>query len=393
LDRVIRREFRLVEGDAFNTSKQRRSKQRIQNLGFFRTVDIESEPGSAPDRAVIKVKVEEQSTGDLSFGAGFSSGAGPLANVGVRERNLLGRGQDLQLSGTISGAQSQLDLSFTEPYFLERNLSAGFDLFRIENNQSQRSFDLRRTGGSLRTAFSWKEKVRQTVRYTLQDKTISDIDDDASQLVKDEEGKSIESTLGHELKYDTRDNRFDPREGFVLRLRNDLAGLGGSKRFIRSSIGGGYYYPVLENFTASALGEIGNVIGIRQDTRISDRKFVGGNDCRGFAFSGVGPRDAVSDDPLGGKNFYTGSLQLGFPLGLPDEFDIRGRLFTDICAAWNLDKTNLNVQDVSTPRASIGFGFTWRSPFGPIIIDFGFPVFKEDFDKTEALNFSFGTQF
>ena len=393
LDRVIRREFRLVEGDAFNTTKQRRSRQRIQNLGFFRTVKVESERGSTPDRAVIKAEVEEQSTGDLSFGVGFSTSSGPLGNISLNERNLLGRGQDLRISATVSESQTSFNLGFTEPYFLNRNLAAGVDLFRIEDDSDRQSFESVRTGGSLRAGFSWQERLRQTVRYTLERDEIKDVDDDAAQLVRDELGTFTESVVGHELTYDKRDSRFDPREGFILRLRNDVAGLGGSERFLKSTFGGGYYYSVAEDWTLAVRGEVGNIFGIGQDTRISNRFFLGGTNCRGFEFAGVGPRDRISEDPLGGKQFYTGTLEFAFPLGLPDEFDIRGRFFSDICSAWDLDRSNSDVQDESTPRISAGAGVTWRSPFGPIIIDVGFALRKEDFDETELLNFSFGTQF
>ncbi|MFQ5468435.1 MAG: BamA/TamA family outer membrane protein, partial [Kiloniellaceae bacterium] len=229
--------------------------------------------------------------------------------------------------------------------------------------------------------------------YTLEDQEILNVDENASILVKEEEGRFIESRVGHELNYDTRDNRFDPHEGFVVRLRNDFAGLGGDVFFFKSSVGGAYYYPITESWTASTRGEIGNIFGLGQDTRITDRKFVGGRDCRGFQSSGIGPRDRVSDDPLGGKNFYTASLELGFPLGLPDEFDIRGRIFTDACAAWGLDSSLVDVQDESAPRVSVGGGISWNSPFGPIVVDLGLAVIKEDFDQTEVLNFNFGTQF
>ncbi len=393
LDRVIRREFRLVEGDAFNTSKMRRSRQRIQNLGYFQTAKVESIPGSTADRAVIRVEVEEQSTGDLTFGVGFSTSGGVLGNVGLQERNFLGRGQDVRVSSTLSTEQTAFNFSFTEPYFLGGNVSAGVDLFRIENNSDDQSFDVVRNGGSLRTGFSWQEHLRQTVRYTLEDQEITDIDSDASRLVKEEEGRFIESTIGHDLTLDRRDSRFDPREGYMIRLRNDVAGLGGDVRFLRSSLGGSYYLPVAEDWTLAAKGEIGSIIGLGEDTRISDRFFIGGRNCRGFQFAGIGPRDRVTDDALGGKNFYTGTLEFSFPLGLPDQFDIRGRLFGDICSAWDLDRANADTVDVNTPRTSVGAGLTWSSPFGPIVIDIGYAVNKEDFDQTEVLNFSFGTQF
>jgi outer membrane protein insertion porin family len=393
LDRVIRREFRLVEGDAFNTAKLRRSRQRIRNLGFFRTVDVETQQGSTPDKTVVAVEVEEQSTGDLTFGAGFSTSAGPVGNAGIRERNLLGRGQDLRLNFTLSGEQSQIDLSFTEPYFLGRNLAAGFDVFRIESDDDERSFDLERTGASLRTGFNYNENLRHVLRYTLENQNITNVDADAPLLVKGEAGSFLESTVSHELLWDTRDSRFDPREGLALRLRNEVAGLGGDVFFLKSSVGGEYHYPIGDDWTISVDGEVGNMFGLGQDTRISNRYFIGGGNCRGFAFAGVGPRDRPTEDALGGKNFYTGTLELGFPLGLPEEFDIRGRIFTDVCSAWDLDKSNANVLDENTPRISVGTGISWQSPFGPIILDLGFAVIDEDFDQNELLNFSFGTQF
>ena len=393
LDRVVRREFRLVEGDAFNSAKLRRSRERIQNLGFFRSVDVANKQGSAADKTVITVGVEEQSTGDLTFGAGFSTSSGPVGNITLRERNLLGRGQDLSVGFTLSGAESQVDLSFTEPYFLNRDLAAGFDLFRTTNKKRQRSFNLERTGGSLRAGFSYTENLRHIVRYTVDSSTISNVSSDASLLVKDEQGTFLSSAVSHELSYDTRDSRFDPREGGVVRLRNSVSGLGGDVRYVKSSIGGAYHYSFIENWTASTDAEVGNIIGLGQDTRISDRYFIGGNDCRGFRFAGVGPRDGPTGDPLGGKQFFTGSLELGFPLGLPEEFNIRGRLFADVCSAWGLDRTNAGVQDSTSPRVSVGSGLSWQSPFGPIIIDLGFAVIKKNFDRTELISFSFGTQF
>lgn len=393
LDRVIRREFRLVEGDAFNAAKLRRSRQNIQNLGFFRSVDVNSNPGSQPDRTVIGVEVQEQSTGDLTFGAGFSTRLGPVGNVGMRERNLLGRGQDLRVGFTLSGAQSELNLSFTEPYFLNRNLAAGFDLFRVINNDKERSFDEQRLGGSLRAGFNWGEDLRQVVRYKIEDQKIENVDANAALLVKEEEGQSLESSVSQTLTFDTRDNRFDPRKGFVVNLSTEVAGLGGDVFHFKPSLGGNYYFPVATDWTLGLGAEIGTIIGLGEDTRISDRYFIGGRDCRGFQFAGVGPRDRPSDDPLGGKNFYTGTVELGFPLGLPDEFKIRGRIFSDVCAAWDLDRTNAEVQDSSAPRVSIGTGISWQSPFGPVVIDLAVAAIKEDFDQTEVFSFSFGTQF
>lgn len=396
LDRVIRREFRVVEGDAFNTSKLRRSRQRVQNLGFFKTVTVENEPGSAPDRTIVKVEVEEQSTGDVTFGAGFSSADGPIGNIGIRERNLLGRGQDLRLGFTLAGEATELDFSFTEPYFLDRNLAAGIDLYRTTSDRSDESgYEEERLGGSVRAGFDLTDEFRNVVRYTLENRDITDVDNDASLLVRSEKGATLRSGISNELTYDTRDSRFDPREGVISSLRTEFFGLGGDATFARFSATAGYYYTVFEDYTLSLRGTGGTIYGIGEDTRISDRFFKGGGSPRGFEYGGIGPRDRATNDSLGAKNFYTGTVEASFPLALPFDLDVRGRLFTDVGAAWGVDDNSIpvSVEDSSSPRVTVGTGISWNSPFGPVVVDLGVAVIKEDFDETELLSFSFGTQF
>ncbi|MCG8355086.1 MAG: outer membrane protein assembly factor BamA [Kiloniellales bacterium] len=394
LDKVVRREFRLVEGDAFNSAKLRRSRQRIQNLGFFSSVDVNNEPGSEPDRTVVAVDVEEQSTGDLTFGAGFSSNAGPLGNISLRERNLLGRGQDLRLGFTLSGERSQLDLSFTEPYFLDRNLAAGFDAFRVVQEQDESSFDENRLGGGLRAGYNYTENVRQVWRYIVARRKIDDVDDSASLVIQDEEGTRTESSIAQEISYDTRDSRFDPREGAIATLSTQFAGVGGNVKFLKTTVGAGYYFPLADDLTLSFNGEVGRIDGIGEDTRASDRFFLGGTSFRGFEFAGIGPRDANTDDALGGKNFYTATTEFSFPIGLPSDIEIRGRVFSIVGSVWDLDNnTTAVIDDENTPRISVGTGITWNSPFGPVLIDLALPVIKEDFDESELLSFSFGTRF
>jgi len=393
LDRVIRREFALVEGDAFNGSLLNRSRKRIERLGFFQTVDVATEPGSEADQLVITADVQEQSTGDLSFAAGFSSESGPLGSITLRERNLLGRGQDLRAGFTISGVSSQIDLSFTEPYFLDRNLSAGFDLFRTVQENDESSFDLERIGGSLRAGYTLLPNVRQVWNYTLKQEEVTNVDNDASALVKSDEGTDLESSIGQTLRWDTRDSQFDPREGHVVRLGTSLAGLGGDVRFFRSTLGGGYYQPIFEDVTGSITAEAGNIVGISYDTKVSDRFFRGGTSFRGFNSAGIGPRDSLTGDSLGGKHFYSSSLELAFPVGLPPELNFRGRVFTDVGSLWGIDGDDSNVDDSSSPRMTVGTGFSWISPFGPVVVDIAVPIVDEEFDKTELFSFSFGTRF
>lgn len=393
LDKVIRREFRLVEGDAFNAAKLRRSRQRLNNLGFFRTVAIDNVEGSAPDRTVIQVNVEEQSTGDLSFGAGFSSASGPLGNITLRERNLLGRGQDLRVSFSLSGASSEIDLSFTEPYFLDRPIAAGFDVFRTTRDISALDFEVERIGASLRAGYDLTEHTRQVVRYTFERQELKDVDSGSSAAAQEEDELQFRSIVSQTLTWDRRDNRFDPTSGWRISLENELAGLGGDTRFLKSTTSATYYIPVLDRVTLSIGGEAGFLTGLGEDTNVSDRFLLGGSNFRGFEVGGIGPRDLPSDDAIGGTRFYKGTVELAFPLGLPEEFSVRGRWFVDAGSLWDADNAPGDIIDDNKLRVSTGPGVSWDSPFGPLRVDLGFPILKEEEDKTELISFSFGTQF
>jgi len=394
LDRVIRREFRLVEGDAFNSAKMKRSQDRIKNLGFFKKVDITNAAGSTPDKTVINVNVEEQSTGEFSVGVGFSTTDGPLADISIRERNLLGRGQDLRLAFTLAQRVRQLDFSFTEPYFLERNMAAGVDAFALtRNQQTQSQFDQTSVGGSLRVGYQITEPLRQTLKYTLRRDDITNVASTASFFIKEEAGSRVTSSVGQVTVYDRRDNRQDPTNGFYVQLANDVAGLGGDVRYGRTILTGGYFYSIAPQWVFSLLGETGAIIGINDTVRIEDRFFIGGDNLRGFATGGIGPRDTKTGDALGGRYYYTGTVQLGFPLGLPQELGITGRVFTDFGSLFGAVDTGPTVADISSLRLSAGFGVSWQSPLGPIRLDLGLPVVRETFDKKEFFRVSFGTRF
>ncbi len=395
LDKVIRREFRLVEGDAFSSAKLRRSQQRIRALGFFESVEVSSSQGSTPDKAVIDVEVSETSTGELSFGGGFSSFEGPIANVAIRERNLLGRGQDLRLAFTVSGRRQQLDLSFTEPYFLDRDLSAGFDIFkRVTDVTDEDTYDQSSLGFSLRMSYPLSERLRHSIRYTLRSDEIENVAFNASEFIKRQEGSSTTSAVGHTLTYDNRDDRFFPTEGYLLRVTQDLAGLGGDVQYLRHSGEARYYFPITEQWIGNLSGSIGHIFGLDDDVRIQDRFFVGGATFRGFEAAGVGPRDSITTDSLGGNSFAIGTAEVSFPLGLPSEFNIRGRFFSDFGTITGIDDQEPpKILDEASLRATVGFGLTYVSPFGPIEVDLATSVLDEDFDKTELFRFSFGTRF
>ncbi|MBO6559219.1 MAG: outer membrane protein assembly factor BamA [Nisaea sp.] len=394
LDRVIRREFQLAEGDAFNTSKMRRSNRRIRNLGFFKKVEVTNREGSQPDRTVITANVEEQSTGEISFGIGFSTVDSIIGDIGIRERNLLGRGQDLRLKFSGSVNRQQFDLGFTEPYFMDRDVSAGVDLFRIIRDETDdSSFKEESTGIRFRAGYELANDLQHSVNYLLKTTEIRDVEDDASRFVRDQEGSETVSQVGHVLSYDTRDNRTDPTEGYFASISNDIAGLGGTVAHLRTNVRGAYYVPIYEDYVLGLIGEGGHIVGLGDDVGIAERYFVGGNNFRGFARNGIGPRDSTSSDALGGNTYYVGTAEVGFPLGLPGDLGIKGFVFTDVGSLYGIDDSGAEIVDSSKLRASVGTGIAWATAFGLIRIDVAQAVLKEDVDDTEIFRFSFGTRF
>lgn len=395
LDRVVRREFRLVEGDAFNTAKMQRSETRIKNLGFFEKVQVTNQPGSRPDRTVVKVDLHEQATGELSIGAGVSSSQGALGSFGVREHNLLGRGQDLRLNFTVSQRTQELDMGFTEPYFLNRDVSAGVDLFRIkEDFLNTSAFEQKSLGGSLRAGYSITEHLRHTVSYNVRSDKIAGVSFFASRFIRDQEGTHSSSGIGHALVYDTRDDRFNPTLGYYVSAGNSVTGLGGGAHYLRSELKGGYWYSLDKDWVASVQGTLGNTFDYSgRRVRISDRFFVGSDSFRGFAVAGIGPRDIVARDALGGNREYLGTFELRLPLGLPDELGITGALFSDFGTLTGLDEKGPEIRDSRNLRASAGFGLAWKSPFGPVRVDLAKAIRKDRFDETQVIHFNFGTRF
>ena len=393
-DRVVRREFRLVEGDAFNSTKLKRSEQRINNLGFFKKADVTNSPGSAPDKTVIRVDVQEQSTGEFQVGVGYSTTDGPLANIGIHERNLMGRGQDLRIDTTIAYRTRQVDLSFTEPYFLNHDLAAGFDLFALQRDNTRiAGYQELSYGGSNRMGYQFTESLRQTVSYTLRQDQITNIIPGASVYIQQQAGSRLASIIGQVLLYDKRDNRLQPTSGYYGSFSTDIAGAGGQVHFLRNGLNGGFYYPIAPAWVAQVTGEAGFIKGLGEQVRIEDRYFIGGDNLRGFASGGIGPRDISTNDALGANAYWIGSFQVSMPLGLPKEFGLAGHAFTDFGSAFKVDSSGPTIVDSRKLRASVGYGFAWASPMGPLRIDFALPVLKQAYDKKEFFRIGFGSNF
>ncbi len=394
LDEVIRREVRLIEGDAFNTARLRDSHRRIRNLGFFNSVEVERQQGSAPDRMKVRVKIDERPTGELSFGVGYSSLNGLLGDVGITERNLLGRGQTLKARVQGSALSQQFDLGFVEPYFLDRDVLAGVELFRVtRDRQDDSSFDEKKTGGGVRFGYTLGRDLRQSVRYQYRRTQVLNVDTSASRFIVEQEGTTTTSQVSQSLTYDKRDNRLDPTEGYLLSMSTDVAGLGGDTRLLRLRGNGSYHFPVFDDTVLSMSAEAGHVLGLGEDVSIAERFFIGGSVIRGFAASGLGPRDTLTGDALGGNNYYAGTVEYSFPIGLPDDLGIKLALFADAGSLWHVEAEGDEVFDSTAIRLSGGFGLAWRTAFGLIRVDIAEAILKEEQDETELVRFSFGSRF
>ncbi len=403
VDKVLRREMILVEGDAFNTAKVRRSKERLQNLGFFKeetgvTIDnVRSE--TYPDRTVLKVKVEEDNTGELQFGVGYSSYSGALFDIGISQRNLLGTGNAVSANLSIAQQNSQVSLSYTNPYFQDRRVVAGFDLVASKSDFSQYTGYTSNTyGGTARIGFQYNENLYQRFNYQAFLQSLSGLTNATSQYVREQAGSSFLSQISQVTTFDKRNNIIDPTRGYFIAINSDLAGVGGDQRFVRGGIGGAIYTMPFEGWIISAGASGVYIVGLGQDVKIYQRSQLGGQSLRGFEDYGASPRDATTGDALGGDWMVTGNVELRVPLGLPQDVGIKSRLFTD----WGIigpPKSIINsgaapVLYSTKPRGSAGFGFDWKSPVGVISVDYAlFIIGAQPFDRKTHFRINFGQRF
>ena len=392
-DEVIRREFRIDEGDAFNVSKIKDSRRNVENLDYFSKVDIDTVAKDA-NKADLDVKVEEKSTGYFNVGIGYSTVNGALIRAGVTENNFRGLGQRLGLDAGVSQRSQDYNLSFTEPYFMGRRLRAGFDLFRTdEDYQDESSYDSASTGGRLRMGWNYTDDLSQQVRYTLRDDEISNVGHGASKYIKDEEGSYLDSSVGQTIVYDKRDSVISPKEGYFLSFGNDVSGVGGDEKYLKFDAKAYQYYTLADYYTFKFFANAGYITGYGgKDVRLPNRYYLGGSTLRGFDVAGIGARDKYTKDALGGNwMIYTGG-EVTFPIGL-DELGIKGRTFVDMGMLGKPDNMNrADIEYSSSPRVAAGFGFQWLSPMGQIDIDFGFPIVKEKYDETQVFRLNFGTR-
>lgn len=463
-DYVIRREFDLGEGDPYNPLLLDQAERRLNNLGFFKKVRITNEPGSSADRVVVNVDVEDQSTGSFAVSGGYSTSDGFLAELSISESNFLGRGQFVRLALSEGQNSRGVEFSFTEPYFMGRRLSAGFDLFHKQTDDTKYSrYENWVTGGTIRFGVPVTDELTFSPRYSIYQSrvkipntTSKPYDDcstpiagvtpgtagapgidavynclsngEASLAVKESRGTRLTSMPGYSLTYSTIDNMKNPTRGFYAELRQDFAGLGGDSKFIRTTGDVRYYHELFDDVVGFVRLQGGNITGFGGDKlRIVDNFNLGPSLVRGFAPSGIGPRDIsnLSDtksNPLGGTTYFGGTVEVQFPIwGLPRELGLKGALFADAGTLFNYKgETNFNsylglpagtpcqttntapsyslgncitVWDDKKIRSSVGASILWASPLGPIRFDWAVPISKGKYDVKQVFRFSGGTSF
>ncbi len=403
LDEVVRRELRFSEGDAYNINKINRSKQRIQNLGFFEKVEFKTTRIGETDKVNLEIEVKEKKTGELNLGIGYSTVNRMTANAGIKERNLMGTGQELGLNVQKSFAQSTYEVNYTKPYFMGRSIDVGFDLFQYDlQKRNTLVYDQVSSGVTLRGNYSMTEFLTHQLNYSLSSQSISNIDPNASIGIRNLAGDFISSALGQTFLYDKRDNAMNPNSGYYWSLSQTYTGVGGDIKTLKHEGSTGYYLPIINNdFTLKFLLRGGMIEGMGQDVRSNYGFFLGGNNFRGFQYAGMGPRTiangtAKGGSVIGGKTYYVGTTEFRFPLGLPKDLGISGILFSDNGTVKGVDeisKQNSAVADRGSIRSSYGLSIAWSSPMGPIRLDFAKVAKKEEYDITQNFRFSFGTTF
>jgi len=401
LDRVIRREFDMAEGDAFNPRKVRQAEQSLRALRFFSNLSVNTRQGSTPESVIVEVEVQDAPTGSFNFGASYSTDTGVSGTFSVAEQNFLGRGQRFDLNLSYGETNKIASFGFTEPYFLNRDLAAGFDVYYKQADRTESSFQTTEFGFSPSISFPLSERTRAAFSYDIISEEIRDPGVDASPIISAEVGTVIRSALRFNISHDRRNSSIDPTLGYILRFGAEYAGLGGDANYAKATARAkGYFNLFDEAVVISADVEGGALYSIgSSSTRITDRFFLGGNSFRGFAVGGLGPRDNLGavNDSLGGNYYAVARLDATFPIGLPQELGIRGGLFLDAGSVWGMDGTPFGamgaIDTAAHLRASTGFALYWDTPIGPLVFNWANPLTTVAGDETQSFSISVKTSF
>ncbi len=413
LDRVVRRQFRIVEGDPFNPREIRASAERIRALGYFSTAEVEAREGSSPEQVIVDVDVAEQPTGSLNLGGAYSANDGFGVALGLSENNFLGRGQRLSFSISTAQDYDEYTLGFTEPFLFGRNLRFDLNLGLSGRSSSHATYDIDRGFFSPALTFPISENASFRVRYGFDKSEMKSrgdpVSDHSGSVISNEiaQGDRSSSVLGLTYTYDSRVTGLNPNAGVLFQIGADIAGLGGDNEYIKSSAKVIAQQRVWNeevvlraSLEAGALSWSGS-----SPSRAVDRFILTPDTFRGFDPAGVGPRDQSNgfDDAIGGNYFAVARLEAEFPLGLPEELGLRGGVFYDVGNLWGLsdvDTTGATCQDAIGPcgedgswRHVVGFSVLWTTGFGPLRFNFSKAIKKEDYDEERAFDLTIQARF
>ena len=411
---MVRRQFHTVEGDPFNPREIRQAAERIRALGYFSDVQVNSAAGTGADQTVVKVDVVEQPTGSLSFGATYGVSAGFGLNIGFAETNFLGRGQSLKINAQTGGSSLNSSIQFVEPAFLGRDLQFGFSGIYAKSKHDNANYDTQDISLSPSIEFPISDFGRLGLNYKISKDTMDNVDgpvvDDpltpadetsngSSAILGREQGTRVTSSLGYDYTYDNRASGLHPKGGILLRFSQDFAGLGGDTTYISTQALALAETKVFnDQVDLRAILEGGVVQGFGgYSPRVTER-FFGNGKMRGFQPNGIGPRDlgAGNRDALGGNIYAIAHLETDFPLGLPEEYGINGGAFVDVGSVWGLDDTagsTGQVDDSMHIRSVIGLSILWKTPLGPLRLNFTRAIKKESYDKEQTFDLTIATKF
>ena len=390
IDNVIRRQFTFSEGDAYNKFSVNYSKDKIKALNFFESVELNEERVETSDKINLNVNVEEKNTGSATIGAGYGSQNGSTLTAGIAESNFLGKGQKVKLSGSLASTQSLYDISITEPYFNNKDLSVRTDLYSKFDDPANVKYETETIGIGLSLSFPLSNQNRITTKYSLlTSKTSADTDATAyEQLLS---GTSTVSILGYVLSIDKRNSPYKPTNGSIFTIEQDLAGVGGTSNYLENKITYKYYKKLSSLFTGAIKSELGSINGFGGKYAPVDTQFnIGGKNLRGFKYGKVGPQ--LSSSYTGGNYYYVITTETNFDLPI-DEYDISSSLFLDIGSVWGLDERYGSINDKHKMRASVGLNLNWDSAIGPINFILAEPLMFENNDITDKFSFDIGYNF
>lgn len=400
LDRIVRNQFRTVEGDPFNPREIRESAERIRALGFFANADVQAREGSTPNQIIVDVNVEEANTGSLSFGANYNSDNGFGLIASYRQTNFLGRGQTVNAQLSTAVANRVLSFSFQEPQLLGRDLGFGFEFdYRTTNNENA-TYDTETFRFKPSLTFPVSENGRLQVFYAYDYTSLTDMSANTSPIITVDEGSVGASSLGYQYSFDSRRTGIDPNTGVVLRFGQEFGF--GDAQYIKSTALAAVETKVLnEEITLRATIEGGYLDYTKGNSRITDRFFLNSRQMRGFEPGGIGPRDFdditdpanVINDALGGNAFAVIRLETEFPIGLPSEYGISGGAFVDYGSVWDVGRPDVPFYDEFTPRTVAGVSLFWTTPIGPLRFNFSDVLDKQKLDTAKNFDVTISTNF